>query len=71
MSVSICKLKLAVDEAIRRTWEAGAHVARYDVEQRKVYYEYPDGRIEYLHSKCGLVDLTTPPPIPDVTKNKF
>ena len=39
--------KAAVNEAIQDSFASGIPVARYDVEAKKPYMEYPDGRREY------------------------
>lgn len=37
----------AVKSKVTRQLSSGVPVARYDIERRKVFLEYPDGRIEY------------------------
>ncbi|MBQ3682575.1 MAG: hypothetical protein II922_05790 [Succinimonas sp.] len=40
------KASIRIDDEIRKI--KGLPVARYDVESRKAYLEYPDGRREYV-----------------------
>jgi hypothetical protein len=39
--------RAAVQSAIRTNQENGHPIARYDVEKRCAYLEYPDGKREY------------------------
>ncbi|MPL95087.1 hypothetical protein SDC9_41250 [bioreactor metagenome] len=39
--------RVSVDSAVKKQLQDGVPVARYDVKKRKVYVEYPDGKIEY------------------------
>ena len=40
--------KAGVEAAIQRQKIMGFPVARYDIERKLPYLEYPDGRIEYV-----------------------
>ena len=41
-------IKKAVSDAIADKFEKGLPVARYDLVRKQPYWEYPDGRVEYV-----------------------
>ena len=39
----------AVEKNIKKAFDAGNPVARYDEKRKKAYLEYPNGKIEYVY----------------------
>lgn len=41
-------IKKAVSDAIADKFKKGLPIARYDLARKQPYWEYPDGRVEYV-----------------------